>query len=476
MTGVAQFVLTSAAPLLVVAGIVTTGWAVTGVVAVPLAFLLLAVLLGLFSIGYMAMARRVVNAGALYTYATWGLGKPAGVAAGLLAVLSYNTMQVGAYGMAGAVATGLLEQHAGITVAWWKCALVAWLLVAVMGSLRVDLNGKVLAVLLAGEVLFVAAAAIAGLTHPAAGHVSVAALNPAHLATAGAGAVLAIAWTGYVGFEQAPVYSEESRNPRRTVPLATFGALTLMAVVYAVVSWSVSVAVGPEQIVPAAQQQSIELLFTVAAPLGDTVVLIGHLLFLTSLLAGLIAFHNTTARYGYALGRSGVLPRVLARTSLRSGSPIAASLAQSACGLAVILLYTIMGWDPLVQMMFYLATIGGVGILLLVTITSLAVLVFFLRHRGASLLATIVAPALATVGLLAVSGLCLAHYDTLLGVDPHSPLRWIFPILYGVVLLGGLIWGLMMRALGMPAYALIGNGATVAPATIAVQPALGGAR
>jgi amino acid transporter len=476
VTGVAQFVLTSAAPLLVVAGIVTTGWAVTGVVAVPMAFLLLAVLLGLFAIGYMAMARRVGNAGALYTLSAKGLGKPAGVAVGLLALAMYNTMQVGAYGLAGAVASGLLQQYAGVTVAWWKCALVVWLLVAVMGGRRVDLNGKVLAVLLAGEVAFVAAAAIAGLTHPAEGHVSVAALNPAHLATAGAGAVLAIAWTGFVGFEQAPVYSEESRDPRRTVPLATFGALALMAIVYAVASWSMSVAVGPDQIVPAAQAQSIELLFTVAAPLGDIAVMIGHLLLLTSVIAGLLAFHATTARYGYALGREGVLPRALARTSLRTGAPITASLTQSACGLAAILLYAIMGWDPLVQMMFYLAAIGGVGILLLVTITSLAVLVYFLRHGGGSLLATVLAPTLSTIGLLVVSALCLTHYDTLLGVDAHSPLRWIFPSLYGVVLLGGLLWGLLMRAAKLPAYAQIGNGAAVAPATVAVAPALGGAR
>jgi amino acid transporter len=260
------------------------------------------------------------------------------------------------------------------------------------------------------------------------------------------------------------------------VPLATFGALALMAIIYAVASWSMSVAVGPDQIVAAAQRQSIDLLFTVAAPLGETAVTIGHLLFLTSVFAGLLAFHNTTARYGYALGREGVLPRVLARTWLRTGAPVTASLAQSACGFTAILLYALAGWDPLVQMMFYLATIGGVGILLLVTITSLAVLVYFLRHQGGNRLATVLAPTLATLGLLAVSALCLTHYDALLGVDPHSPLRWIFPSLYGIVLGGGLIWGLLMRAAKLPAYAQIGNGATVAPATVAVQPALGGAR
>jgi len=473
---VAQFLLTTAAPMLVIVGVVGTGWAVTGVLGLPVGFAALAALLALFAIGYMAMARRIVNAGALYTYSARGLGRPAGVAAGLLALLSYNPLQVSAYGLFGAAASGELQQYLGMTVPWYLCALVAWALVAVLGGRKVKFIGNVLAVLLAGEVVFVIAAGITGLLHPAGGH-SLAALNPGYLFASGAGAVYAIAWTGYIGFEQAPNYSEESKNPRRTVPYATFGSLALMAAVYLFVSWSMSVAVGPDNIVAAAQQQSTELLFGVAAPLGDAAVLAGHLLLLTSVFAGLLALHNTCARYAYALGREGVLPRVMARTSLRTGAPIAGSIAQTITGLAAIALYAAMGWDPMVNMMFWLAAIGGVGILLLVTITSLAIVVYLIRNpAGGGLFTNVVAPVLSAIGLLAVCGLCLANYTTLLGVDPDSPLGWIFPACYGVIIIGGLLWGFILRASRHPAYQQIGNGATVAPATVAVQPAMGGVR
>lgn len=475
---VAQFVLTSAAPLLVVAGIVTTGWAVTGVVSTPVAFVVLAVLLGVFAFGYAQMSRRVVNSGALYTFSARGLGRPAGVAAGLLALVSYNVMQVGAYGMFGAVAAYLLEQHFGLHVAWWVCALVPWTAAAVMGWRRVDFNGKVLAVLLSGEVVFVIIASIVGLAHPADGQISVAALDPAGLFSAGgavAGAAFAIAWTGYVGFEQAPVYAEESRQPERTVPAAIFGSLGLMVAVYTISSWAMSVAVGPEHIVDQSRAQSVELLFTVAAPLGSAVGVIGHLLLLTSLFAGLLAFHNTANRYFYALGREGVLPRIMGRTSPRTGAPIGGSIAQSVIGLTAIIVYAVAGWDPITQMMFYLASAGGVGVLLVLTLAAVAILVYLWRHSGGGgWWSTVIAPLVAAVGLVGVCVLCLTNYATLLGVAAGHPLTWIFPTAYGVILALGLAWGLIMRLSGHRAYPQIGNGATVAPATVAT--ATGAAR
>src|SRR5690349_5111177 len=70
------FVLSAAAPLLVTAGVVTTGYAVTGVTGFPLAFLVIGAVLAVFSVGYVAMAPHVANAGAFYAYISHGLGRP----------------------------------------------------------------------------------------------------------------------------------------------------------------------------------------------------------------------------------------------------------------------------------------------------------------------------------------------------------------------------------------------------------------
>jgi amino acid transporter len=454
------FVMSAAAPLTVVAGVVTTGFAVTGVTGIPLAFLAVGAVLALFSVGYVAMARHVANAGAFYAYIARGLGRPLGVGAAWVALLAYNALQVGLYGAIGAAAGPLLRQWFGVSVAWWVIALVAWLLVAVLGLLRVDINGIVLAVLLLAEIAIILIFDLADLTHPAAGQLSFDTLAPGNLAQPGVGAILALAVLGFVGFESAVVFSEESKNPRRTVRVATYTSVALIAALYACSSWAMTVAVGPDRIVAASQEQGPEVVFALAAThLGNPAADIGHALFLTSLIAAMISFHNTTARYTFALGREGVLPAILGNTS-RTGAPKTGSLLQSLLGLAVITLYAAAGWDPLVQLFFWGGTGGGYGVLLLITLTSLAVIAYFARHRtDDGTWQRRIAPVLATTALGAVAWLATTNFDTLLGVPPDAGIRSAIPIAYGTAMLLGIGWALLLKHTRPQVYARIGMGA-----------------
>ncbi|MFE9201749.1 APC family permease [Micromonospora sp. NPDC007230] len=455
------FVLSAAAPLTVVAGVVTTGYAVTGVTGIPLAFLAVAVVLTLFAVGYVAMARRLTNAGAFYAYIARGLGRPAGVGAAWVALIAYNALQVGLYGAIGAAAEPVLDQLFGSSPAWWVVALVAWALVAMLGVLRVDVNGLVLAVLLLAEIAVILVFDLAQVTHPAGGSVSFATLSPDNLLVPGVGAILVLATTGFTGFESAVVFSEESKDPKRTVPMATYLSVAIIAGLYAFSAWTMTVATGPDRIVDASREQSTGLIFNLAgAHLGDTAVTIGQALFLTSLLAAMISFHNTTARYAFALGRERVLPALFGQTSPLTGAPRAASLAQSALGLVVIVLYAAAGWDPLVQLFFWGGTGGGFGVLLLITATAVAVIAFFARTRTEETLwRRVIAPALAAIALVAVIVVAVDNFAILLGVAPDSPLRWVIPAVYPVAALLGLLWGLVLRRTRPAVYARIGLGA-----------------
>jgi len=50
----------------VAAGVIPTAYALTGLTGIPVAFLVVAVVLALFCPGYVAMSRRIRNAGAFY--------------------------------------------------------------------------------------------------------------------------------------------------------------------------------------------------------------------------------------------------------------------------------------------------------------------------------------------------------------------------------------------------------------------------
>ena len=457
------FVLAGVAPLTVAAGVIPTAYAATGLTGIPAAFLVVAVILAVWASGYVAMTRHIRNAGAFYAFIAAGLGRAMGVAAALVALLAYSFLQVGLYGAFGPNAAAEASAHLGVHAAWWAWARGAWAVVTVLGLARVDVTGRVLGVLLCAEIAVILAETVAGLVHPAGGHLSFATLSPGALTSAGFGTVgvlAVIAVLGFVGFEQAPVLAEEARNPRRTIPVATYVALGMIAVVYAGASWAMAAHAGTGHVVAAAAAQGPGLLFG----LGGSGVLsqAAQWLFLTSLFAAALSFHNAVWRYIFALGRENVLPAALGRTG-GNNIPKAASLAQSGTGLAVIAGYAVAHADPMNALFFDLGTTGGFGILVLLAVTAVAVIAFFARDpRGENAWRRLIAPALAAAALGVIVVLAVQHYATVLGVRPGSPAAWALPASYAAVAAVGLGWALVLRSRRPQVYAAIGLGAHAA--------------
>jgi amino acid transporter len=244
------------------------------------------------------------------------------------------------------------------------------------------------------------------------------------------------------------------------VPRATYIAIALIAVLYAFSSWAMISAAGGKA-VERAGAEGPELFFNLAAGrLGGAALHLGHALFLTSLIAAMISFHNIIARYAFSLGREGVLPRAFGRTVPATGAPKNGSLAQSALGLVVIAVYALAGWDPLVRLFFWGGTCGAIGVLLLITVTSIAVIGYFARHpSGEDFWHRIGAPVIGTILLLVMSYLALTNIATLFGVEPGAGPTWVVPLSFAVVALAGILWALVLRSSRPDVYAGIGLGA-----------------
>ncbi|MGH3403018.1 MAG: APC family permease [Streptosporangiaceae bacterium] len=453
------FVLAGVAPLTVAAGVIPTAFATTGLTGIPAAFIAVAIILALFATGYVAMTRHITNSGAFYAFISRGIGRPVGVAAALVALLAYSLLQVGLYGALGPAAQSEAAAHLGVHAPWWQWALGAWALITILGLLRVDITGKVLGVLLTAEIVVVLGETISGLAHPAGGQLNFTTLSPGDLTSAGFGTfgVLAVvAVLGFVGFEQAPVLAEEARRPRRTIPAATYGALGMIAIVYAGASWAMAAHAGTGRVAAVAGQQGPGLLFGLGS---SGLSQAAQLLFMTSLFAAALAFHNCVWRYIYALGRENVLPAALGRTG-GNNIPKAASLAQSATGLAVIGAYALGGWPPMTDLFFWLGTTGGFGILLLLALTSIAVIAFFARDpRDENAWQRLIAPGIAAILLTGIVVLAVTHYAILLGVDPGDPAAWVLPSCYAVLAVIGVGWGLILKVGRPRVYAGLGLGA-----------------
>ena len=208
------------------------------------------------------------------------------------------------------------------------------------------------------------------------------------------GATLTFCVASFVGFESAAIYSEEVRDPKKTVARATFIAVGLIAVFYALSGWLVGVAAGPSTIVdpgalgaagfgtPDAPDPTTVLFITGADRLGAFWGDAASLLFATSLFAALLSFHNAVSRYGFALGRERVLPHVFGKVNDRTGAPYVASATQTVLALGVVSIFALSDADPVLKLFTWLTNLGALGVLLLMAMTSFAVVAYFRREAA----------------------------------------------------------------------------------------------
>ena len=327
------FIVAASAPLTVIAGGVSSTYLVTGNAGVPLLFIVLGAILALFVTGYAAMSHHIADAGAFYAYVSKGIGKVAGVGTAFGSpLIAYNTMQVGILGLFGAVFAGFMAEHTSLDWQWYTWVFVAIVVIGVLGWLRVDLNAKVLAIFLTCEILVVLFFDLVVAADPGPQGISGDQWDPSIAFGAGVGAALCFTMAAFVGFESAAIYGEECKNPRRTVARATYIALGITSIFYALSAWMLASAAGTDTVISAdalvqggfttpdgSAPDPISILFiTLNVQVSKTIADIATLLFCTSLFAASLSFHNAVARYFFALGRARVLPRSSAAPTARA--------------------------------------------------------------------------------------------------------------------------------------------------------------
>jgi amino acid transporter len=465
--------LGATAPLAVLLTVVPAAYARGGGPLVPLSFVALAIVLLLFSVGYAAMADRAPFAGALYAYIARGLGRPAGLGAGWIALLSYTAVQLGIYGVVGAAAAPLIGNWFDVHPPWWAAAGACWFLVAIFGTVRIPLVAGLLLVVVVAEAAVLAGLAAANLIHPA-GHLTRASILPASFSAIDRpvlGLLLVFGALAFVGFETTGTYAEETRRPRRDAGLSTYAVIVCFAVLVAVPAWSLAVGAGPGQVGVLADTRGSEMVFSLASErLAPWAITIGRVVQVTGLLAALVAVQTAVSRYLFALGREQVFPRGLGRAGRRTSAPRAASLAQTVLTGAALGAAVLAGVDAPGVLARRLTALGGLGILVLLLATSLAALLHLNRvpnPLAESVWARFIAPGLSTVSLGVVCYLAFDNLPALLSVLLADRLIWIVPGSLGAVAVIGLLHALMLRATRPAIYAGIGQGG--APVVVTPQ-------
>jgi amino acid transporter len=331
VTGIVFFVVAAAAPLVGMTGAVPVAIAAGSGAGAPGAYVAVGITLIIFSSAFSAMSRVVTNTGAFFAYVGRGLGIPAGVGSALVSLLAYLAIQLAIFGFFGGLLAGQMAATFGVDLPWWVWTLLAWAVVLGLSLLSVEIGAKVLGVLMICELLslVVVALAVIGSGGGPDGLDFAASFAPQNVFVGGlvgsAGIALAFAFASFIGFEATAIYGEESRDPQRAVPKATYLAVGLITVIFALAAWAVVSGLGAPGIegkvaelstvdgVPLADPAAV--LFSVASTyVGDWLATVMSWLVVSSLFAGLLAFQNCTARRRGCTTPTGAGPRSAVRS------------------------------------------------------------------------------------------------------------------------------------------------------------------
>jgi amino acid transporter len=426
-------VVAAASPLGVIGGPVPLGIASGNGTGFPAIFIVSTVIVLLFAVGFTALTPHVPNAGAFYSYIGKGLGKVVGFGFAFVALVSYLALEIGVYGLIGQGVQALFSSYGLPDIHWGVWAFLTLAVVTLLGHRNIDLSRNVLGVLLIGEVAIVLALdAVVAVTGGNEG-LSAGFVTPSQIVSGAPGIALLFAFLSFIGFEATAVFRDEARDPVRTIPRATFLALILIGVFYTVSTWALITAWGDSQVVQKAVEDPSGLLPGATEHyLGSAGLHIVQVLFVTSLFACILSFHNVVARYVFTLSHRRVFPDRLGEAHATHGSPHLASGLDSVVVFVFLIAGIAVGLDPVTQFYTWLAGISTVGIIILLIATSVAVLAFFAaRRRAGELDITVwrafVAPALGLVGLLGVFVLVLQNLPDLVGGST--------PVAVGAVLL-----------------------------------------
>ncbi len=424
----------------------------------PALFIVAGALVLVFAVGFMAMSRHLPNPGAFYAYITAGLGRPLGLGSSFVAIASYVFLYVSGLVFGGLSFQALVRDvFAGPDLPWWVYTFGLIVLVAVLGYFRITLSARILTVAMILEVIIIVIYDAVTLGSGGAEGFTLESFAPANVFSGTIGIALLYGILMFSGFEATAIFREEARNPEKTIPRATYIVIISVAVLYGISTLALIIGVGPSTVVESAAADPAGLtLQSVAFYLGTVTQHIVIAMLCLSIFAANLATHSVTARYLYSLGVDGVFPRFLGKVHVKHQSPYTASIATSVLA-AVFLTALVIGGADSVTVYALLGGIAGYSLVLLLLITSIAVIAYFWTKRGSGLSVwrTLVAPSIAVVGFSIA--LVLATQNAAFLVGGSQPAATALVIFFYALLAIGVIVALILRKIRPATYARIGR-------------------
>jgi amino acid transporter len=333
--------------------------------AAPLAFAIGTLAMTLAALAFIACTRRVAHAGSAYAYISHTFGARWGFVAGWSLLLTYIGFTTGLAGLVGSFGSAALNGlGVNIGAGWMLIAslsiLLGWWLgvrdMRLAGRLMLGLEGAAMTgiVLLCVVILLRVQPPLSS---------TLATLRPSaeFAGWRGLGLSMVFSILSFAGFEGAATLGEETRNPRRNIPIAMFATVLGSGLFFVFVAYCEVIGFGEAGLAALAKSEAPlnELALRFASP---SVAIALDLAAALSCLASVIGSLAAAARVLFALGRGG-LASSLAQVHPQHGTPAAAvSLT------AILVLLPFLIWAPFAGAANFYSYTSTIGVLALILV------------------------------------------------------------------------------------------------------------
>ncbi len=374
--------------------------------SIPLVFLISMVGMAATAISLALFAGIYPSAGSFLTYISRSIGPRVAVAVGVITLLGYIIAFGGIYIFVGSY---IVQNVLGDPHIWGVTPIVtilygALVVLPVIVGLKIGVRTTV--VLYAFEVVLLLLISVVILAKGGAHGLSA---RPFRWPT-GAGAkdifvTFSLAVLAFGGFEAAAPLAEETRNPRRNVPIAVVGAVVVSGALYVLGSYALVSAFGVGHTADLAGDANP--FHTAAKRFLPAVAPLITWIFLSSVTSSYVAANTQTSRVIFAGARGGLWSRSLAAVSPRFRTPAAAAIAFVAPSV-LIGVGSYAFTDPGTASGF-LGTYGILGLIIMYVVANIALIAEWSRFRRAG--------------------------------TAKNPLLWVVTPIVGLVVLAIPIWG-----------------------------------
>ena len=299
--------------------------------ALPLSFLLAFIACLLVGNSVVQFSKFLPSAGSFYTFNSAGLGSSAGFYTGWLFWIGYAVLAPGLFTAFGSFVHDYFISTFNSNVPWWVFSLAAMAIILGMSIRSIRASVNVDLILLFLEVVVFLVLSVLAITHAGAGNTIkafVPSSAPRGITGVGLGVVFGI--LSFIGFDAAATLGEETKNPKRNVPMAVSFSLIAVGIFYVFAMYALVSGYGLNN------HGNLLKFLSDANPF----VTLGHhyahwllqpieLAAIAGLFSCFMAIHNTTVRVMFSMGRDRVLPHSLGRVHSKWFSPYPAIFAQT---------------------------------------------------------------------------------------------------------------------------------------------------